>query len=73
MLIRGLPQQTQNFCITGIKCWPNVEDGPTLYTYYAHMFCVCWDFDSAARSIVRTGTVGYLVNICQTFTLEWLA
>ena len=37
----GHSQQTQNICITFVKCWANVEDvGTTLYKCYTNVLCV---------------------------------
>ena len=34
-------QQTQNFCITFVPCWPSVFDvGPTLYECYTNVLCL---------------------------------
>ena len=37
----GLPQQTQNICITFVQPRPNVFDvGPTLYKNYKNVLCL---------------------------------
>ena len=33
-------QQTQNICITFIKCWTNEDVGPTLCKFYTNIFCM---------------------------------
>ena len=39
--MEGLPQQTQNICITIVQCWTNVGDaGPTLYKCYTNVLCL---------------------------------